>query len=64
MRFIHGLIARSILTISDAIEIIDIAAESSLKISEADEGPLGTTLKSLGLLEAISTSIKRDLIST
>jgi hypothetical protein len=58
---IHGLIARSLITVTDAIEIVDIASESGLEIAEADGRSLGVTLKSLGLLEAISTSIKWDL---
>lgn len=60
---IHGLIARHIITVADAVEIVDTAAE--VKVEKADD--LGDSpanlLESLKLLEAISYSLGRDDLS-
>lgn len=58
---IHGLIAKSALTIADAVEIIDEAALVSRQIAEeATVGP-PRVLVSATLLEAMSRSLSRDL---
>lgn len=58
---IHGLIARSALTVEQAIEIIQIAAD--VKQDEADHvGETPATLKNaLHLLNSISASLMHDL---
>ncbi len=57
---IHGLIARRIITVANAVEIVDIAAE--VKVEKADElGDSPANLReSLKLLEAISLSLDHD----
>lgn len=58
---VHGLIARSLISVADAVEIIDIAAEVKLEVG-ADLGDSPTTLqKSLMLLRAISASLRPDI---
>lgn len=58
---IHGLIARSVLGVEHAVEIVAIAAE----VKEELAGDLGdspaTMQKSLSLLEAIGASLTRDI---
>lgn len=58
---VHGLIARQVITVADAVEIVDTAAEVKADIG----GDLGDSpanqRKSLGLLTAISNSLQRDL---
>lgn len=58
---VHGLIARRVLTVADAVEIVDVAAE--VKIDTAGElGDLPANhRKSLYLLTAISGSLRLDL---
>jgi len=58
---IHGLVARSILSVADAIEIVDIAAEVKLDIAEEMGDSPATMRKSLGILGAMSDSLKHDL---
>jgi hypothetical protein len=57
---IHGLIARSVISVEDAIEIVDVAAEVKID-SAAELGDTPAALeKSLALLSAISTSLAHD----
>lgn len=57
---VHGLIARHVITVADAVEIVDVAAEVKADIA-ADLGDSPANLrKSLGLLKAISSSLGRD----
>lgn len=58
---IHSLIARSVLSVSDAVELIEVAADVKQDIA-ADLGDTPATLqKSLVLLNAISLSLSSDL---
>ena len=58
---IHGLIAKSALTIREAVEIIDIAAAVKLEVA-ADRGePVPIMAASLSALNAISSSFRRDI---
>lgn len=58
---IHGLIARSVLSVADAIEIVAVAADVKQDIA-ADLGDSPATLqKSISLLNAISLSLSSDL---
>jgi len=58
---IHGLIERKVISISDAVEIVDTARE--VKIQTGPElGDSSLTLqKSIWLLDAISASLSRDI---
>ncbi|WP_404712253.1 hypothetical protein [Sphingomonas sp. MMS24-J13] len=57
---IHGLVARSILSVEDAVEVVDVAAEVKADIAaELGDSP-ATMEKSLTLLQAISASLRRD----
>lgn len=57
---IHGLIARSVLSIADAIEIVGIAAEV-LEETSIEKGDTAETLaKSLAILDAIRASLSID----
>lgn len=57
---VHGLIARKVLSVTDAVEIVDIAAEVKAEVA-GDLGDSPANLrKSLGLLGAISASLRRD----
>jgi hypothetical protein len=59
---IHGMIANSSLTVAQAIEIVEIAAE--VKQDAADDvGDTPATRQSLRLLNSISASLKHDLPS-
>ena len=58
---IHGLIARSVISTADAVEIVGVAAEVKEEMA-ADLGDSPQTLhKSLNLLTAISASLERDI---
>ena len=58
---IHGLIARSVLSVADAIEIVDIAAEV-VGETGAERGDTAETMaESLAILQAISASLAIDM---
>lgn len=58
---IHGLIGRYVITVAEAVEVVDIAAEVKADIA-GDLGDSPANLrKSLGLLKAISVSLSRDI---
>ena len=58
---IHGLIARDVITVADAVEIVDIASEVRADTAaDGGESPLEQRI-SLDLLQAISASLGRDL---
>ena len=57
---IHGLVARSVISTEEAIEIVDTAAEVKVEVA-ADLGDSPETMRgSLALLEAISRSLNGD----
>ena len=58
---IHGLIARSVISVADAIEIVDVATEVKADIAEGLGDSPATMRKSLALLGAISASLMRDV---
>ena len=58
---IHGLIARSALTVAQAVEIVETAAEVKQDTTD-DAGDTRATLqRSLHLLNSIGASLKHDL---
>lgn len=58
---VHGLIARSVLSVADAVEIVGIAAEVKAEIA-TDLGDTPATMrKSLIILETIAASLRNDL---
>lgn len=57
---IHGLIAGSALTVEQAVEIVQTAAEVKQNIAD-DVGDTPETRKSIDLLNSISTSLMHDL---
>ncbi|WP_162875463.1 NAD-glutamate dehydrogenase [Sphingomonas crusticola] len=58
---IHGLVARSVLTVADAVEIVATAAAVKEDVG-ADMGDTPATLaRSLAILEAIEASLALDL---
>lgn len=58
---IHGLIARDVISVADAVEIVDTAVDVKTDIA-GDLGHSPANLrKSVGLLTAISVSLRRDL---
>lgn len=57
---IHGLIARSAISVEEAVEIVEMAAEVKAEVAaELGDSP-GTLLRSLALLESISRSLKGE----
>lgn len=57
----HGLIARSLVTVSDAVEMINVAVDVSRDMAlEFDEVP-ARILGSTTLLEAMSKSLGHDI---
>lgn len=60
---IHGLIARSLISVADAVEIVETAREVQIDAgTEADS--LAATRRSISLLQAISSSLRGDLPET
>lgn len=58
---LHGLVARKVLAVADAVEIVTIAAEVKEAVA-VDLGESEATLeKSLSLLGAIHASLRQDL---
>ena len=56
---IHGLVARSLISVQDAVEIVDVAVEIRAAIEgDADDRP--DTPTSLGMLEMIRLSLQSD----
>lgn len=58
---IHTLIARSVITVPDAIEIIEVAAEVRRDVGADHAETEATLARSITLLENISQSLRLDL---
>lgn len=58
---IHGLIARDVIGVADAVEIVDVATEVTIDIADDRGDPPAHLQRSLGLLKAISVSLGRDV---
>lgn len=61
---IHGLIARSAISVVEAIEIVEVAAEVQADIAADLGDSLETIRHSLALLNQISASLGRDVQSS
>lgn len=60
---IHGLVARSIIRVAEAVEILDIAAEVEGDVSAEQGVPSATTRKAVALIDAMSSSLRMELPS-
>lgn len=61
---IHGLIDRSLITVADAIDVVEVAAEVKADVAaELGDSP-ETMRRSLGMLAAISDSLKLETVAT
>lgn len=58
---IHGLVSRSLISVEDAIEIVEIAAEAEEELASKSPESIETPRKSAGLLEAVLRSLKTEL---
>lgn len=58
---IHGLIAKRVLSVSEAVEIVDVATEVKLEAGIEDGAPTVASQTSINLLQDISASLKFDL---
>ena len=58
---IHGLLARSALSIAEAVEIIDIAAEVKIEVAKTREERPEVMAASVAMLNAMSSSLRREL---
>lgn len=56
----HGLVERSVITVADAVEIVDAAADVKAEIAVDLGEPEETEDRALNLLSAISQSLKLD----
>jgi hypothetical protein len=58
---VHGLIARSVISVTEAVEIVDVAAEVRRDLGADMGGSDATLQRSISLLENISWSLRLDL---
>lgn len=58
---IHGLIALGTITLADAVEVVDTATEVKADIADDLGDSPANVRKSIDLLNAIRTSLSRDL---
>ena len=58
---LHGLIARKVISVAEAVDIVEVAAEVKEEVA-ADMGDTPSTMRqSLALLGSIRLSLKNDL---
>lgn len=58
---LHGLLSQTVLTLSEAVEIIESAVAVQTDIADAADTGAETMWRSLSLLTAMSASLKRDM---
>lgn len=58
---IHGLIARSVLSVGEAVEIVNVAREVKQEFADEMGEPRGIMEHSLAILDAIHASLSIDL---
>ena len=59
---LHGLIARNLITVGDAVEMVEIAAEVKEAIAEDLGDSPATMRKSLALLDSIRVSLANEVV--
>lgn len=59
---LHGLIAKSVLTVAEAIDIVDIAELVQRNNIEEVGDETGSIQQTIILLQAVSGSLKHDLV--
>jgi hypothetical protein len=57
---IHGLVGRSVISVADAVEIVDIAAEVKMEIAIDLGESVAALRRSLNILAGVSDSLRRD----
>lgn len=57
---IHGLIARSVISVDEAVEMVEVAAEVKAEVAEDMGDSPATMRKSLMLLDSIAISLRID----
>lgn len=57
---IHGLLARSVISIDDAIEIVETAGSVQVEVAEVADGASQPMWQAHALLTAIASSLKID----
>ena len=58
---IHGLLSRSVLSVTEAVAIVETAVEVNAEIAAEQAASYATKDKSLAMLMAISASLQNDL---
>lgn len=58
---IHGLLSRSVLSVTEAVAIVETAVEVNAEIAAEQAASYATKDKSLSMLMAISASLQNDL---
>lgn len=58
---LHGLIARSVITVADAVEVVEIAVDVNEEVAAEMGDTQATMEKSLALLGAVHVSLSNDL---
>lgn len=58
---IHALVARKLISVEDAVEIVAVAAEVNSEIGEELGDTPHSLSRSLAILEAINASLSRDV---
>lgn len=58
---IHGLIARDVINAADAVEIVDIAIDVRIDGADDESDTTPGFRKTVGMLEAIRSSLGRDV---
>lgn len=58
---IHGLIARDVITVADAVEMVDVAVQVSTDISDDPDSSAARVCEPIELLNAIGSSLRVDL---
>ncbi|HVF83156.1 MAG TPA: hypothetical protein VM913_03175 [Sphingomicrobium sp.] len=58
---LHGLVARKVISIPDAIEIVEIAADVKAETAADAEESAAKIQKSLAILNAVARSLASDL---
>ncbi len=58
---IHGLVSKSVISVPEAVEIVDIAADVRGEAGAEFDESRATTRRSLALLDSISTSLRSGM---